>query len=302
MLILMVYSSVKAEETLAQKLAGRIVLQVESHGEAWYINPNDYKKYYLGKPDDAFALMKKLGIGITDQDITKIPVKLADDQAYSDKGTECSPDINDSDGDCLSDRLEEALGTNPKNHDSDEDGYDDRTEVETGYDPVETKKKLPLDIAFAKNNSGKIFLQVQNKGEAWYVNPNDFKRYYLGTPLDAWNVMKKLGLGIKNSLLKEIVSDTLTVVSNNQTLPQNPVPITPPADSSGQAKSANSALSQAAAAIRAGDTNEALAFFSPEIKNRVKYSLNLFNSESLLAFTNLLSGATETGGSSTEKI
>jgi hypothetical protein len=54
--------------TTAQRLAGRILLQVESHGEAWYVNPKDYKRYYLGKPDDAYALMKKLSLGISEQE------------------------------------------------------------------------------------------------------------------------------------------------------------------------------------------------------------------------------------------
>lgn len=28
--------------------------------------------------------------------------------------------------------------------------------------------------------SGKILLQVEDRGEAWYVNPANLKRYYLG--------------------------------------------------------------------------------------------------------------------------
>jgi len=54
--------------TTAQRLAGRILLQVESHGEAWYVNPQNYKRYYLGRPDDAFALMKSLSLGISEQE------------------------------------------------------------------------------------------------------------------------------------------------------------------------------------------------------------------------------------------
>jgi len=54
--------------TLASQLAGRIVLQVESKGEAWYINPQDQKKYYLGKPEDAYNLMRQLSVGISEQE------------------------------------------------------------------------------------------------------------------------------------------------------------------------------------------------------------------------------------------
>jgi len=52
--------------TLAAQLSGRILLQVESRGEAWYVNPNDYKRYFLGKPDDAFSLMRTLSLGISE--------------------------------------------------------------------------------------------------------------------------------------------------------------------------------------------------------------------------------------------
>ena len=54
--------------TLASHLAGKIVLQVESKGEAWYINPQDQKKYYLGKPEDAYNLMRQLSVGISEQE------------------------------------------------------------------------------------------------------------------------------------------------------------------------------------------------------------------------------------------
>lgn len=62
-----VLSVPKAEAaTLASQLSGRILLQVESRGEAWYVNPNDYKRYFLGKPDDAFSLMRTLSLGISE--------------------------------------------------------------------------------------------------------------------------------------------------------------------------------------------------------------------------------------------
>ena len=54
--------------TLASQLSGRILLQVQSHGEAWYVNPNDSKKYYLGRPDDAYNLMRQLSLGISESE------------------------------------------------------------------------------------------------------------------------------------------------------------------------------------------------------------------------------------------
>jgi len=69
-------------KALSKRLAGRILLQVESHGEAWYVNPVDVLKYYLGRPDDAFAIMRKFGLGISEKDYTsfsksKAPSRLA---------------------------------------------------------------------------------------------------------------------------------------------------------------------------------------------------------------------------------
>lgn len=54
--------------TLASQLSGKILLQVESHGEAWYVNPKDLKRYYLGKPEDAYSLMKQLSTGISEKE------------------------------------------------------------------------------------------------------------------------------------------------------------------------------------------------------------------------------------------
>lgn len=53
---------------LASRLKGKILLQVESNGEAWYVNPEDEKRYYLGRPADAFQVMRELGLGISSKD------------------------------------------------------------------------------------------------------------------------------------------------------------------------------------------------------------------------------------------
>jgi hypothetical protein len=54
------------------------------------------------------------------------------------------------------------------------------------------------NVSAAANLNGRILLQVQSHGEAWYVNPLNSRRYYLGRPADAYNVMRNLGLGISN--------------------------------------------------------------------------------------------------------
>ncbi len=69
------------ETGAALDLRGRILLQVESHGEAWYVNPANNQRYYLGRPDDAYAIMRSLGLGISNADFNsfsaKAPVRLA---------------------------------------------------------------------------------------------------------------------------------------------------------------------------------------------------------------------------------
>ena len=133
---------VKGDDSLKTRVNGRIVLLVESHGEAWYFNPQDSKKYYLGRPNDALNIMRYLGIGISNDSLEKIQI-----------GGE--------------------------------------------YVPKVVRDKV--NYSFANKHKGKIFLQVESNGEAWYVNPIDLKRYYLGRPTDAFQVMRDLSIGIKNS-------------------------------------------------------------------------------------------------------
>ncbi|MDP2656403.1 MAG: hypothetical protein Q8P11_02460 [bacterium] len=120
--------------TLAKRLSGRILLQVETLGQAWYINPADQSRYFLGRPADALDLMRRLGIGITDANL----------------------------------------------------------------------EKLKTDKVFAAKHAGKIFIQVESKGEAWYVNPLDNTVYALGRPADALMLMQKFGLGITNADIRKI--------------------------------------------------------------------------------------------------
>jgi hypothetical protein len=55
-------------------LAGKILLRVEAHGEAYYVNPADLKMHYLGRPADAFAVMRQLGLGITNGNLNQIGI------------------------------------------------------------------------------------------------------------------------------------------------------------------------------------------------------------------------------------
>jgi hypothetical protein len=57
----------------AERLAGRILLQVEENGEAWYINPADLKRYYLRDGDAAYEIMRELSLGTMAQWLDLIP-------------------------------------------------------------------------------------------------------------------------------------------------------------------------------------------------------------------------------------
>jgi hypothetical protein len=59
---------------LTTRLSGRIVIQVENHGEAWYINPEDGKRYYLANGEAAYQIMRQLSLGISNDNIRKITV------------------------------------------------------------------------------------------------------------------------------------------------------------------------------------------------------------------------------------
>jgi hypothetical protein len=185
-------NNIKADNTLAQKLKGKILLQVQEKGEAWYVFPADLKRYYLGRPKDALNLMKDLGLGITNKDLAKISV------AKFNYGN-----LEDSDHDGLPNLLENALKTDPQKADSDNDGYNDSAEIYNDYNAL-GNNKIAIDKNLSKSMAGQILIQIEGSGEAWYVNPDNLKRYYLGRPADAFNLMRKIGLGITNNDLAKI--------------------------------------------------------------------------------------------------
>lgn len=126
------------ENYLANRLKGKILLQVESHGEAYYIHHKDGKRYYMANGNEAYRIMRYLGVGITNANLDKV-----------------------------------------KN-----------------------------DKIFAKKHSGKIFLQVEAHGEAYYID-FDGNAHYLKDGNAAYGIMRDLGLGITNSDLNKISEESL---------------------------------------------------------------------------------------------
>lgn len=137
-LLLFVFAPQVKASSLASNLSGRILIQVEKNGEAYYVNPLDLKGYFLGRPTDVFSVMRSFGLGISNNDLNYF-----------------------------------------------------------------------LLHGSRANLSGRILLQVEDKGQAYYVNPVNLRLYYLGRPNDAFNIMRQLGLGISNANLSQISLQTL---------------------------------------------------------------------------------------------
>lgn len=66
------FAAIEESPSEWKKLAGRILLKIEDNGKAYYFNAADLKLYYLGRPADAFAVMRKLGLGITNANLNAI--------------------------------------------------------------------------------------------------------------------------------------------------------------------------------------------------------------------------------------
>lgn len=119
----------------AASLSGRVLLQVESRGEAWYVNPLNGKRYFLGRAADAAKIIRALGLGVTNKDLAA------------------------------------------------------------------WKVKAPARL------SGRILLQVEARGEAYYVNPSNLQLVYLGSPETAFAIWNKLALGTSNKTLATIAPE-----------------------------------------------------------------------------------------------
>ncbi|OGY82238.1 MAG: hypothetical protein A3E60_00085 [Candidatus Kerfeldbacteria bacterium RIFCSPHIGHO2_12_FULL_42_13] len=183
-----------ANTNLYNSLRGKIILRVEKDGEAYYINPAKQTLHYLGRASDAFRIMREQGIGITNKDIAKIPISLSNLAG------------EDQDKDGLTDEFEDAIGTNENTKDTDKDGFADKTELQNNYSPIASGEvKLPIDMGYASKNRGKIFLQVEKNGEAWYTHVLDSKRYFLGRPNDAFFIMRNLGIGISEKNFSKLL-------------------------------------------------------------------------------------------------
>lgn len=130
--------SAAPNKKLTVRLSGSILLQVESHGEAWYVSPSTGMRMFLGRPSDAFDVMRKQGLGVGHSIISR--------------------------------------------------------------------------GVFSKRLLGRILIDVEKNGEAYYIYPKDKRAYFLGRPSNAFDVMRRLGTGITN---RDLLSLRVSPVSNH---------------------------------------------------------------------------------------
>lgn len=211
-----------AGQSLAQRLSGRILLQVESRGEAWYVNPASQKRYYLGRPADALNIMRNLGLGAT-------------------------------------------------------------------HDFIVNHTVYPDYVL------GKILIDIDDYGKAYYIYPKNKKRYYLGNPNDAFAVMKQLGLGITDENLNKITAGSLTAEPASQTSSTAQF-------CKCQINSPDKTISGAASAVRAGNVEQVKFYFTKDMQKTAEYAINFLNGDGRLVLGNILSDAELSESTDDEKI
>jgi hypothetical protein len=69
---------ITGQKFFPENMTGKILIDATSRGETYYINPADKKAYLLGQPEDAFKVMRQLGLGISGTNLDKIEIGTID--------------------------------------------------------------------------------------------------------------------------------------------------------------------------------------------------------------------------------
>lgn len=121
-------------------LDGRILLDVDRQGEAWYVMPKTHKRYFLGRPEDAWQIMRSLSLGVSRETLLRIPRPL----------------------------------------------------------------ERAVDTELVDRLRGMFLLDVEGRGEVWYVDPVEGTRQFLGKPAEAFALMQQKALGVRTTDLAPI--------------------------------------------------------------------------------------------------
>lgn len=195
--LIFIFPKISLASSLSFELRGQLLIQVENKGQAWYVDKENGLRHVLKSDNSSIETVKNIALGISNNNLKKIPVAV-DNRLIR----------IDSDNDGLDDRLERAIGTNSFNPDSDGDSYNDALELKSHYDPLGSGR-LSIDINFSKKLAGKFLLQVEGRGELWYLSPRDNLRYYIGDYEDLLKVVSVLGRGISDENIKFIADASL---------------------------------------------------------------------------------------------
>ncbi len=120
----------EARAKMMERVRGYILLQVESKGEAWYVDPVSEKRTYMANGSAAYDIMRNYGLGISNDNLKKL---------------------------------------------------------QNG------------DRSLGNRLRGRIVLQVEENGEAYYIHPKDLTVHYLRNGAEAYRIMRELSLGISDS-------------------------------------------------------------------------------------------------------
>ena len=180
-------------QSVINSAKGKLLIQSEAQGQIWYVHYSSGLKYYIPGAPNTMTVVKSFADGITNDNLTKIPLGLSQNIA----GT-------DTDGDNLPDLYEEAIGTNAIAADTDSDGFTDYVELQNGYNPLGADKAV-TDQTFANEQKGRFFMQIEEAGQVWYVSPLDGKRYYIpNDSTNAYNVIASLAKNMTNAEIRQI--------------------------------------------------------------------------------------------------
>jgi len=91
------------------------------------------------------------------------------------------------------------------------------TKLSNGYSTVQKEEKeVTTDAAKEQVRSrvkGYILLQVEDAGQAYYVNPDDENGYYMKDGATAYEMMRSFGLGISNADLNKILAGNYSLTN-----------------------------------------------------------------------------------------